>query len=213
MKRELGICIVEDQDDIREELKSVIQSAAGMLCLGAFSSGEEAVAKIPEIQPDLIVMDIHLPGMNGIEAVKQIKNTFPDALITMFTIFENSEMVFQAIEAGASGYLLKNTPHDRFIEALAELANGGSPMNAHIARKLVVKFRESAQKETAQENKHGLSEREYEVLLFLSKGLLYKEIALKMSFSAGTIKQHIHNIYKKLHVQNRTEAINRVFNS
>jgi DNA-binding NarL/FixJ family response regulator len=153
-------------------------------------------------------MDINLPGMNGIECIRQIKDKIPGTQFMMFTVYENDEKVFEALKAGASGYLLKNTGLVQLIESLKELHNGGSPMSANIARKLVTLFR-SEQKETT--NLEILSNRENEILLLLTKGLLYKEIAEQISISVSTVRQHIHHIYEKLHVQNRTEAINKAF--
>jgi len=153
-------------------------------------------------------MDINLPGMNGIECIREIKTKVPRTQFMMFTVYENDEKVFEALKAGASGYLLKNTGLVQLIEALQELHNGGSPMSANIARKLVTVFRE---KENSEIPVEALSKRETEILQLLSKGLLYKEIAEQLSISVSTVRQHIHKIYEKLHVQNRTEAINKAF--
>jgi DNA-binding NarL/FixJ family response regulator len=160
------------------------------------------------LQPDIVIMDINLPGINGIECIRKIKNKTPRTQFMMFTVYENDEKVFEALKAGASGYLLKNTGLVQLIEALQELHNGGSPMSANIARKLVTVFREKESSETAVE---ALSKRETEILHLLSKGLLYKEIADQLGISVSTVRQHIHKIYEKLHVQNRTEAINKAF--
>jgi DNA-binding NarL/FixJ family response regulator len=153
-------------------------------------------------------MDINLPGMNGIECIREIKTKVPRTQFMMFTVYENDEKVFEALKAGASGYLLKNTGLMQLIEALQELHNGGSPMSANIARKLVTVFREKENSEIPVEM---LSKRETEILQLLSRGLLYKEIADQLSISVSTVRQHIHKIYEKLHVQNRTEAINKAF--
>jgi DNA-binding NarL/FixJ family response regulator len=146
--------------------------------------------------------------MNGIECIRQLKDKIPRTQFMMFTVYENDEKVFEALKAGASGYLLKNTGLVQLLESLKELYNGGSPMSANIARKLVTLFR-SEQKETA--HLEVLSSRENEILQLLAKGLLYKEIADQLSISVSTVRQHIHHIYEKLHVQNRTEAINKAF--
>jgi DNA-binding NarL/FixJ family response regulator len=153
-------------------------------------------------------MDINLPGINGIDCIRQVKGKAPTTQFMMFTVYENDEKVFEALKAGASGYLLKNTGLVQLIEALKELHNGGSPMSSNIARKLVTVFREEKKDITPVEK---LSNRENEILQLLSKGLLYKEIADKLSISVNTVRQHIHKIYEKLHVQNRTEAINKAF--
>jgi DNA-binding NarL/FixJ family response regulator len=153
-------------------------------------------------------MDINLPGMNGIECIRQLNEKNLPTQFMMFTVYENDEKVFEALKAGASGYLLKNTGLLHMAEALKELYNGGSPMSANIARKLVTIFREEhAEAEPTSE----LSKRENEILQWLSKGLLYKEIADQLAISVSTVRQHIHKIYDKLHVQNRTEAINKAF--
>jgi DNA-binding NarL/FixJ family response regulator len=153
-------------------------------------------------------MDINLPGINGIECIREIKKKIPQTQFMMFTVYENDEKVFEALKAGASGYLLKNTGLVQLIEALKELHNGGSPMSANIARKLVNVFR-LQEAETEQLEK--LSHRENEILQLLANGLLYKEISDQLSISTSTVRQHIHKIYEKLHVQNRTEAINKAF--
>jgi DNA-binding NarL/FixJ family response regulator len=158
--------------------------------------------------PDIVIMDIHLPGgMNGIECIKKIKEKKPGIQFMMFTIYENSDTVFQALEAGASGYLLKNTPPSKILESLKELYDGGSPMNTEIAKKLVLRFQQVAGHMT----EFHLTEKEREILNLISKGYLNKEIAHELSNSINTIKQHIRHIYEKLHVQNKAEAINKVF--
>jgi DNA-binding NarL/FixJ family response regulator len=176
--------------------------------LDTFRTAEEALYDIPRLKPDIVIMDINLPGMNGIECIKQLKNKSPKTQFMMFTVYENDDKVFEALKAGASGYLLKNTGLIQLIESLKELYYGGSPMSAGIARKLVNLFKEQ-QKEI--DSVEMLSTRENEILQLLTKGLLYKEIADKISISTNTVRQHIHNIYEKLHVQNRTEAINKAF--
>jgi DNA-binding NarL/FixJ family response regulator len=203
----ISLAIVEDLDEVREGLNQFISLNPEFKVLDTFKTAEEALYDIPRLQPDIVIMDINLPGMNGIECIRQLKNKSPKTQFMMFTVYENDEKVFEALKAGASGYLLKNTGLVQMIEALSELHNGGSPMSANIARKLVTVFRE-------QENLapiETLSNRENEILQLLSKGLLYKEIADQLSISTSTVRQHIHNIYEKLHVQNRTEAINKAF--
>jgi DNA-binding NarL/FixJ family response regulator len=203
----ISLAIVEDLDEVREGLNQFISLNPEFKVLDTFKTAEEALYDIPRLQPDIVIMDINLPGMNGIECIRQVKNKSPKTQFMMFTVYENDEKVFEALKAGASGYLLKNTGLVQMIEALSELHNGGSPMSANIARKLVTVFRE-------QENLapiETLSNRENEILQLLSKGLLYKEIADQLSISTSTVRQHIHNIYEKLHVQNRTEAINKAF--
>jgi DNA-binding NarL/FixJ family response regulator len=204
----ISIVIVEDLDEVRNGLKSFLALSDGFAVLDTFKTAEEAVQDIPKLQPDIVIMDISLPGMNGIECIRQVKNRSPKTQFMMFTVYENDEKVFEALKAGASGYLLKNTGLVQLTESLKELQDGGSPMSANIARKLVSVFRE---KEINAEQVTALSNRENEILLLLSKGLLYKEIAEKLAIATNTVRQHIHKIYEKLHVQNRTEALNKAF--
>src|SRR4026208_2532128 len=204
----ISLAIVEDLDEVREGLKQFISLNPEFKVLDTFKTAEEALYDLPRLQPDIVIMDINLPGMNGIECIREIKTKVPRTQFMMFTVYENDEKVFEALKAGASGYLLKNTGLVQLIESLKELYNGGSPLSANIARKLVTVFREQ-QKETAPVEI--LSHRENEILQFLAKGLLYKEIAEQISISVSTVRQHIHHIYEKLHVQNRTEAINKAF--
>ena len=204
----ITLAIVEDLDEVRDGLKNFISLSTDFKILDTFKTAEEALYGLPKLQPDIVIMDINLPGMNGIECIRQVKDKSPKTQFMMFTVYENDEKVFEALKAGASGYLLKNTGLVQLIESLKELHNGGSPMSANIARKLVTVFRN---KEKETEPVESLSIRENEILQLLSKGLLYKEIADKLSISVSTVRQHIHHIYEKLHVQNRTEAINKAF--
>jgi DNA-binding NarL/FixJ family response regulator len=204
----ITLAIVEDLDEVREGLKQFISLSPEFEVLDTFKTAEEALYDLPKICPDIVIMDISLPGMNGIDCIKQVKHKTPHTQFMMFTVYENDEKVFEALKAGASGYLLKNTGLVNMIESLKELHLGGSPMSSNIARKLVTVFREQ-QKESAPVEV--LSNRENEILQLLAKGLLYKEIADTLTISTGTVRQHIHKIYEKLHVQNRTEAINKAF--
>ncbi len=204
----ITLAIVEDLDEVRDGLKNFISLSQDFRVLDIFKTAEDAVIGLPKLKPDIVIMDISLPGMNGIECIRQVKDKSPRTQFMMFTVYENDEKVFEALKAGASGYLLKNTGLVQLIESLKELHNGGSPMSANIARKLVTLFR-NEQRETAK--LEILSNRENEILQLLSKGLLYKEIADQLSISVSTVRQHIHHIYEKLHVQNRTEAINKAF--
>jgi len=204
----ITLAIVEDLDEVRDGLKNFLALSSEFRILDTFKTAEEALYDIPRLKPDIVIMDINLPGMNGIECIRQLNEKNLPTQFMMFTVYENDEKVFEALKAGASGYLLKNTGLLHMAEALKELFNGGSPMSANIARKLVTIFREEhADAEPTSE----LSKRENEILLLLSKGLLYKEIADQLTISVSTVRQHIHKIYEKLHVQNRTEAINKAF--
>jgi DNA-binding NarL/FixJ family response regulator len=204
----ITVAIVEDLDEVRDGLKNFLSLSKEFAVLDVFKTAEEALYEIPKLKPDIVIMDISLPGMNGIECILQVKDLSPTTQFMMFTVYENDEKVFEALKAGASGYLLKNTGLVQLVESLKELYDGGSPMSANIARKLVTLFRNN-QKQT--ETIEVLSTRENEILQLLTKGLLYKEIADQLSISVATVRQHIHHIYEKLHVQNRTEAINKAF--
>jgi len=204
----ISISIVEDLVEVREGLSQFISLNSEFKVVGAFRTAEEAVAEIPRLKPNIVVMDINLPGMNGIECIRQLKEKTPGTQFMMFTVYENDEKVFEALKAGASGYLLKNTGLVQMISSLKELHEGGSPMSANIARKLVSVFHQQAKVKSQIES---LSPRENEVLVLLSDGLLYKEIADQLSISIATVRQHIHKIYDKLHVENRTEALNKAY--
>ena len=202
----ITICIVEDLEEVRNGMTSLLTLDERFEVLATFHDAERATKELPAWQPDIVIMDINLPGMNGIECIKKVKPLCPNSQFIMFTIYEDDEKVFEALSAGASGYLLKKTPLAKINESLLELHSGGSPMSTQIARKVINRLRNKE----ATENIEILSARENEVLHQLAKGLLYKEISEKLSITTGTVRQHIHNIYEKLHVQNRTEAINRM---
>jgi len=204
----ITIGIVEDLDEVRDGLKQFISLNSEFKVMGSFRTAEEALRELPALKPNIVIMDINLPGMNGIECIRQVKDKCPGTQFMMFTVYENDEKVFEALKAGASGYLLKNTGLMQMIVALKELHEGGSPMSSNIARKLVSIFQTH---EKAKPQIELLSPREKEVLQLLSEGLLYKEIAEQLSISIATVRQHIHKIYDKLHVQNRTEALNMVY--
>jgi DNA-binding NarL/FixJ family response regulator len=204
----INVSIVEDLEEIRDALKSYISIDKELQLTGCFANAEEAIKELPLLQPDLVVMDINLPGMTGIECIRKIKPECPSTQFMMFTVYEEDEKVFEALKAGASGYILKKHGSQKIIEALKELHNGGSPMSADIARKVVSAFHEN---EKHHEPDYHLTKRESAILQLLAKGLLYKEIAQQIGISGNTVKQHIHNIYEKLHVQNRTEALNKYF--
>jgi len=204
----ISIAIVEDLDVVRNGLKDFISLSTDFLIVGSFKTGEEALQKLPAIKPDIVIMDINLPGINGIECIRQVKDKSPTTQFMMFTVYENDEKVFEALKAGASGYLLKNTGLLQIAESVHELHKGGSPMSANIARKMVNLFRDTDKKSPFLDL---LSNREKEILQLLAKGLLYKEIAEQLNITTGTVRIHIHKIYEKLHVQNRTEAINKAF--
>lgn len=193
---------------VRNGLAAIINMGSDFRVLHSFETAEEALPAILSNPPDIVIMDIHLPGsMNGIECIKKIKEKELGIQFMMFTIYENSDTVFQALEAGAAGYLLKNTSPSKILESLKELYEGGSPMNAEIAKKLVLRF----QQKDDHMNEFHLTEKERQILNLVSKGYLNKEIANELHNSINTIKQHIRHIYEKLHVQNKVEAINKIF--
>jgi DNA-binding NarL/FixJ family response regulator len=205
----ISLAIVEDLDEVREGLKNFLSLSQEFTVLDTFRTAEEALEGIPSLHPDIVIMDINLPGMNGIDCIRRIRLRDEHIQFMMFTVYENDEKVFEALKAGASGYLLKNTGLVHILESLKELHQGGSPMSANIARKLVDTFRKPSARVPPSDV---LSPRENEVLNLLARGLLYKEIAEQLHISTSTVRQHIHRIYEKLHVQNRTEAINKAYN-
>jgi DNA-binding NarL/FixJ family response regulator len=205
----IKLAIVEDLEEVLDGLSEFIKADDSLQLLATFRTAEAAVLELPLIKPDIVIMDINLPGMTGIDCIREVKKTNTAILFMMFKVYENNEQVFEALKAGASGYLLKKTPPLQIIESIKQLYNGGSPMSAAIARKLVNIFQEQA---TNSNNEASvLTQREKEVLQQLAKGMLYKEIADQLGISFLTVRQHIGKIYEKLHVQNKTEAINKVY--
>ena len=200
----IRVSIIEDDDWIRENLATQVNRTDGFSCGSRYSNGEDAVARIAKDAPDVVLMDINLPHMNGIECVKKIKTLVPSVQILMLTVYEDSDKIFNSLLAGASGYLLKRTPQAQIMEAIADVHRGNSPMSGHIARKVVQYFnqRGSADKEIEK-----LSKREREVLDHLAQGIPYKEIADVLSLSIDTVRMHIKGIYGKLHVHSRGEAV------
>ena len=203
----IKVSIVEDLAEVREGLAELVRSDRELLLIGSFENAETAIQKLPLLQADIVLMDINLPGMSGIDCIKSIKQKCPSTQFMMFTVYENDENVLQALRAGATSYLLKRTEPQRILESIKELNQGGSPMSSNIARKVLNIFLH----EKVITKKEILSNRENEVLQLLADGLLYKEIAERLYITHGTVRQHIHNIYEKLHVQNRTEAVNKYF--
>jgi DNA-binding NarL/FixJ family response regulator len=199
----ITVSIVEDDGRVRESLAGLITRADGFQCLSHYGTAEDALDDIPGKKPEVVLMDINLPGMSGIECVKKLKALLPQVQVVMLTVYENTEQIFQALSSGAAGYLLKQTPPDELLEAVREVHRGGSPMTSHIARKVVQSFQKS-QTNKATEN---LSPREQEVLDYLAKGYLYKEIADTLHISFETVHTYIRRIYEKLHVRSRTEAV------
>jgi DNA-binding NarL/FixJ family response regulator len=203
----ISLAIIEDLDEVRDGLRNFLALSTEFQVLESFKTAEEALAAWPRCQPDIFIVDINLPGINGIEFVRRAGGGEGRTQFMMFTVYENDEKVFEALKAGASGYLLKNTGLVHIIEALKELHQGGSPMSSTIARKLVNAVRETGPACWDP----ALSARENEILQLLARGLLYKEISDQLHISTSTVRQHIHRIYEKLHLQNRTEAINKTY--
>ena len=204
----MKIAIFEDNARFRESLEFIIVTTNDMELCGSFEDTRRLEQRIEAVQPDVVLMDINIPDKNGIEAVKEIKEKFPQVQVCMQTVFEDDDKVFEALEAGASGYLLKKTPKEKIMDALQELYEGGSPMSTQIARKVIKSFQ---QRNHLNEESNLLTPKEKEVLELLSKGFLYKEISEKLHISLNTVKQHIHKTYLKLHVCNRTEAVIKVY--
>jgi DNA-binding NarL/FixJ family response regulator len=202
------ISIVEDNDKLRGTLAKVIGRAEGFKCVSDYGSAEDALADLPKVKPNVVLMDINLPGMNGVECVRKLKVLLPQTQVMMLTVYEDTDNIFAALAAGASGYMLKRTPAKELIEAIHEMLRGGSPMTTHIARKVVLSFQKSAATaaKTAGELSE-LSEREQQVLDLLAQGLIYKEIAEKLEISYETVHTYIRRIYEKLQVRTRTEAV------
>jgi RNA polymerase sigma factor (sigma-70 family) len=200
----ITVSIVEDSDKFRTTLARVLDRAEGFRCLSNYPNAEDAIKALPQDKPEVVLMDINLPGMNGVECVRQLKQLMPALQVMMLTVYEDTENIFNALAAGATGYMLKRTPQPQLLEAIREVHRGGSPMTTHIARKVVLSFQQSAASVQATEN---LSPREQEVLDCLAQGFLYKEIAEKLGISYETVHTYIRRIYEKLQVRTRTEAV------
>jgi DNA-binding NarL/FixJ family response regulator len=200
----IAVSIVEDDARVRASLARLIDSSSGYRCVSNHSSAEDALREIPKFRPDVVLMDINLPGVNGVECVRQLKPQMPGTQVIMLTVYQNTEHIFNALAAGATGYMLKQTPPPELLSAIKEVHAGGSPMSGHIARKIVQSFQNTAPLSAEAQS---LSPREAEVLDLLAKGFLYKEIAEAMKVSYATVHTHIRHIYEKLHVRSRTEAV------
>ncbi len=200
----ITVSIVEDSDQLRNTLARVLNRADGFECVSTYPTAEAALEDVPKKKPNVVLMDINLPGMNGVECTRKLKEAAPGIQIVMLTVYEDTENIFNALAAGASGYLLKRTTTPELLDSLREVNRGGSPMTAHIARKVVQSFQRPT---SATETTEGLSPREKEVLDCLSQGFLYKEIAEKLGISYETVHTYIRRIYEKLQVRTRTEAV------
>jgi len=207
-----SVAIVEDNNDIRQALEQIIESSPDFTLAGSCITGEEALIVLPQLNPKVVLMDIGLgDGINGIEVVKELKASNPGILFMMCTIYEEDEKIFEALRAGASGYILKKTQPAKLLEGITELIQGGAPMSSQIASKVVAAFQNNSVAASSGGSLDVLSKRENEILEMLSTGLLYKEISDNLMISSETVRKHVYHIYEKLHVSNRVEAVNKYF--
>jgi len=202
----LRIAIIEDDDQLRAVLVRVIDGSGDMRCVGAYASAETALADLPLRTPDVVLMDINLPGMSGIESVRHVRTLVPAVQVMMVTVFDDTSSVFESLKAGASGYMLKRAPVSELLAAIRQLAAGGAPMSGVIARKVVQYFGQHGPAPEVQT----LTAREHQVLVALSQGEQYKEIAARLDISINTVRRHIMAIYDKLHVNSRLEAVGKL---
>lgn len=198
------VCLVEDHQLTRESLVKLLRHADGVVCEGAFGSGEEALARIPDLKPDVVLMDINIPAPGGIECVRRLKRAHPEMEFVMLTTYDDTDLIFEALRAGASGYLLKRAGLEELADAIDQVRRGGSPMSMEIARRVVSHFHQIDRRPGEEEL---LSKREREILELLSRGLSYKLIADRLELSPHTIHNRLRGIYRKLHVQSGTEAV------
>ena len=199
-----SVVVVEDNRGLREQLVQILEAAPDLKCLGAFPSAEEALPQILAKNPDVVLMDIRLPGMSGIQCVAEIKKVLPAMQIIMVTVYEDSERIFRALKAGANGYLVKSSPPKKLLAAIRDVSTGGAPLSSHIANKVVRHFHLIGNSPREAEN---LSPREHEVLELLASGFIYKEIGDKLSIGTETVRTHVKNICQKMHVRSRLEAV------
>jgi DNA-binding NarL/FixJ family response regulator len=206
---QIKVAIVEDDTRLRQSLTILINGADGFRCVNTYPNAETALRELPRQWPDVVLMDINLPEMSGIQCVAKLKEMKPDLQVIMLTVYADHEKIFQSLVAGASGFLIKQTPPAEILESIKEVHQGGSPMSSHIARKVVqyVQKQGKPSEETAE-----LTPREHEILASLAEGYQYKEIAEMCSISVTTVRTHLRHIYEKLHVRSRTEAVVKFLN-
>jgi DNA-binding NarL/FixJ family response regulator len=211
--KQISVCIVDDNKELRNALEEIISMSDGYKCAGTIGTAEDAINQIPILRPDVVLMDINLGTIeNGIDVVKILKPRIPDTNFMMCTVYEENEKIFEALSAGASGYILKKTDPTRMLEAIRELYEGGAPMSSQIARKVVAAFQQQEKQSVIYGAKlDSLSRRENEILELLSRGLMYKEIAVQINLSPETVRKHVYHIYEKLHVTNRVAAVNKFY--
>lgn len=200
----IRVSLVEDNRGTRESLTELLERAGSLRFVGAHPNGEEALKQIPAEEPDVVLMDINLPHMNGIECVSRLKERLPKTQVLMLTTYEESDLIFDSLRKGASGYLLKNTTPKDLIQAIEQVHVGGAPMSMQIARKVVSHFQQIKKPQSDMEQ---LTKREQEILALLAKGYLYKEIGDQLGITLSTVRSHLHTVYEKMHVQSRTEAV------
>jgi DNA-binding NarL/FixJ family response regulator len=198
------VAIVEDNAVMRKTFRQWIDAAPGFRCVAACASAEEALAEIPRLKPDVVLMDVHLPGESGIVCTARLKEALPTVQVIIVTVYRNHELIIQALQAGACGYLLKRSSPEELLKAISEVRSGGAPMTSEIARMLVEAFQKKPASLAASD---GLTQRESEILALLSEGLSNKEIAERVKISYDTVRAHLRHIYEKLHVRGRTEAV------
>ena len=200
----ISVAIVDDEKELCASIATFVNGSSGFRCVTTYHSAEAALQHLPAEKPDVVLMDINMTGMNGVECVRRLKRLAPEMKIMMLTVYEDTDQIFRALSAGASGYMLKRSTPARLLEAIKELNEGGSPMSSSIARKVVASFQKSGQ---IREEKASLSPREQTVLESMAKGLTYKQTADHLEISIDTVRTHVRRIYEKLHVKSNTEAV------
>ncbi len=213
--KKIGVVLVEDKADMRSMVKDIVNLSPDCICLGAAGTPAEARDFILTLKPEVVLMDVHLNATEtGIDLIRELKPQVPATQFMIFSVFEDEDTIYEALRAGASGYLLKKTDPSDTLDAIRELSQGGAPMSRLIARKVIANFQDPSIVNTRETSGHlaQLTEREREILEQLAKGLIYKEIAYNLNLSPETVRKHVYNIYLKLHVSNRVEAVNRYFN-
>jgi DNA-binding NarL/FixJ family response regulator len=208
VRKAIQIAVVDDDESVRSTLAEAVNRFSGCKCVGSYSSGDEALAGIPHAVPDVALMDINMPGMNGIECVSRLKAAHPGIEVIMLTVYQDTDSVLKSLAAGANGFLLKRAGREELLAAIRQVLSGGSPMSSQIARKLVQAFRQPVPSENETSK---LSAREQEVLALLAKGFLYKEIAVQLNIGYDTVHNYIRRIYEKLRVRSRGQAVAKYF--
>ena len=205
----IRVTIFEDHTDMRSALSRLVETSDDFLLAGAYPNAMDILNVVRKQKPDVILMDLQMPVLSGIEATRLVKTHFPQVQVLVQTMFDDNERVFAALCMGASGYIIKSTPTDKFLEAIADTYNGGSPMTPHIARKVLLMLTQQQNGLSVKDEYVELSNREKEILGFLTKGLSYKMIASECGISYGTVNSHLKKIYEKLHVHSATEAVQK----